>query len=506
MSTNAASRKLTRRSVLKAAAIGSVGALAAACAPQTVTKEVVVTEIVEKTVETTVEKEVVVTATPMASAPVEITYWQAPIWRYGKDNKTPNAPVDEWINYSIEKFHEANPDIKVQLELIPWDNWGAKVNAAFASGTLPNLLYGQPAGDKVLAGVFDPIDEYVTDEIKANWAPAMLTAATLFGRIYGIPTIGNPNMFALSKTALEKYGGADLIPTDETRAFTLQNAEKMAAAFSDGASRYAFGIPVGDHPASIYFDMAQAMTGRGVQWWDDTFERFIAHENPRSIEALQWFVDAQTKGWLIPNLPKWSDVDTFYWGLNCAGRGQWPGIQTELETAQAAGQAGSPFEIVLVSYPYDEKLEPYAAGTNGGGAFGVGKTADGAKRAAAFRLGNFYASEPWIGETWLVNGFFPTSKSQIDFVKDNPLLQDPNKRWVLDTYMTKYKPEPQTSQPMTVQNPRTAKILSEIKVIDYSPSGYLIRNFQSLLLGQTTPEAMMKDMATTINTALGAKV
>jgi len=501
-----ANQKMTRRSLLKVAAMGSVGALAAACAPQKVTvevtKEVVVTSIVEKEV----QKEVVVTAVPQAGPPVEITYWQAPIWRYGKDNKTPNAPVDEWINYSVEKFQEANPDIKVQLELIPWDNWGAKVNAAFASGTLPNLLYGTPAADKVLAGVFDPIDEYVTDDIKANWSPAMLAACTLFGRVYGIPTIGNPNMFALSKTALEKNGGADLLPKNEMRTFTIQDMEKMAAAFSDGKTRYAYGIPLGDHPASIYFDMAQAMTGRGVQWWDEGFERFIAHENPRSVEALQWFVDSLGKGWIIPNLPKWSDVDTFYWTLNCAGRGQWPGIQTELETAQAAGQASSPFEIMLVSWPYDEKLEPFAAGTNGGGAFGLGKTSEANKRAAAFRLGNYYASEAWIGETWLVNGFFPTSKTQIAFVKDNPLLQDPNKRWVLDTYLTKYKPEPVTGQPMTVQNPRTAKILGDNKIIDYSASGYYIRSFQSLLLGQTTPETMMQDMAKTINTALGAKV
>src|SRR5436853_7490796 len=131
MSKPVTSRRLSRRSLLKAAALGSVGALAAACAPQTVTVEVtrevqkevqvtqqvtaVVTQVVQQTVE--VQKEVAVTSTPQAMAPVEITYWQAPIWRYGKDNKTPNAPVDEWFNYSIEQFQAKNPDIKVTAEL-----------------------------------------------------------------------------------------------------------------------------------------------------------------------------------------------------------------------------------------------------------------------------------------------------------------------------------------------------------------------------------------------------
>jgi ABC-type glycerol-3-phosphate transport system substrate-binding protein len=487
--------------MLKVLAFGGVGTLAAACAaPAAPAQQVEVTREVPK------EVEVVVTATPSQKAPVEIDYWQAPIWRMGKDNKTPNAPIDEWINHSIELFEAANPDVKVRLELIPWDTWGAKTSTAIASGTLPNLLYGAPQPNQVLVGLYDPIDEFVTEEDKANWSPARLAASTLFGRIYGIPTFSNPNMFAVSKTALEKHGGAEFIPNDEMRGLTIQSLEKMSEAFGDGSTRYAIGVPVGDSPSAVYFDFAHAMIGRGVMMWDEGFERFIAHENPRSVEALKWFVDAQKNGWMIPNLPKSGDVNTFYWNQNCAARGQWPGIQTELETAQAAGQAGTPFEIVLCSHPYDENLTPHAAGVDGGGAFGVGKTSDAGKREAAYRLGNWYATEPSVGESWLVNGFFPTSKTQMKSVEGHPLLQDPNKRWVLDTYLTKYKPEPLQGHPMFVQNARTAKILGDIKVIDYSPSGYILRNFQNLLLGQTTPEQMMQEMATTINTALGVPV
>ncbi|MGQ9555167.1 MAG: hypothetical protein ACUVWR_13775 [Anaerolineae bacterium] len=334
----------------------------------------------------------------------------------------------------------------------------------------------------------------------------MTAAVTVFGKIYGIPTFANPNMYALSKTALEKHGGAEFIPTDELRAFTIQAQEKMGAAFSDGKTRYAFGIPVGDHPAALYFDFGQALLGRGVQMWDDTFERFIAHENPRSVEAMQWFVDAQANGWIIPNLPKWSDVDSFYWTLNCAGRGQWAGIQTELETAQAAGQAPSPFEIVLVSHPYDENLKPHLAGANGGGAFVVGKTTDPAKRAAAFRLGNFYALDPFVGEAWLVNGFFPTSKPQVAAVQGHPFMEDANRKWVLNVYMQRYESEPLTSSFLPGQNPRTAKILAEQQIADYSASSFMIRQFQNLLLGKVSPADMMQELATKINTALGVPV
>jgi ABC-type glycerol-3-phosphate transport system substrate-binding protein len=151
---------------------------------------------------------------------------------------------------------------------------------------------------------------------------------------------------------------------------------------------------------------------------------------------------------------------------------------------------------------YDEKLEPHLAGANGGGSFTVGHTSDPDKRVAAFKLGNYYALDPFVGEAWLVNGFFPTSKPQVAAVANNPILQDPNKQWVLNTYMGgKLKSEPLTSYISPPQNARTAKLLSGINIYDL-----WLKQFQSVLLGQKTPAAMMKELATTINTTIGAKV
>lgn len=492
--TTRANANIGRRSFLKAAAVGSIGALAAACTPPPIPAQQRATE------------GQAVSEVPRAEPRVEITYWQAPIFRFGKDNKTPDAPVDEWLNYSIEKFEAANPDVKVNLEIIPWENWGPKVGAAVASATVPNLLYGAPTQERVLLGIYDPIDEYVTDEVRRQWHPNGVPAMTVFGRVYGIPTFSDPNAYILSKTALEKFGGAEHIPSDDMRGLTIQSLEKMAEAFSDGKERFMMGIPVGDHPGSIYFDMAHAFIGRGVQFWDENWERFIAHEHPRAEEALQWFVDAQKKGWLVPNLPKMSDINTFLWQMKVAGRGGWMGIQAQLAAAQAAGQAPQEFELFLCSHPYDEKLEPHAAGLNGFNGFVLGKTTDPKKREAAFRLGNWYATEPEVGETWLVNGFFPVNTPQIQATQDHPLLEDKNRKWMLEYYIQKYKPEPVLGQPIFIQNPRTAKIMTEIKVLDYSPSGYLLRLFQNLLLGQITPAEMLQEMARTINTALGVKV
>jgi len=89
-----------------------------------------------------------------AAAAQEVTYWQAPIWRYGADNKTvAGAGSDSWIADAIKRFEAKYPDIKVNLELIPWDQWGQKTATAFASGQVPNVLYGNWSIDKIMSGL-----------------------------------------------------------------------------------------------------------------------------------------------------------------------------------------------------------------------------------------------------------------------------------------------------------------------------------------------------------------
>ena len=142
----------------------------------------------------------------------EIKYWQPPIWRYGADNKTvTGAGSDDWITDAVKRFEAKYPDIKVNMELIPWDSWGQKTATAFSSGQVPNVLYGNWSIDKVMSGLIDPIDDFVTKDMLDNWLPGEKDALTVLGRLYAVPAFQNPDMAALSQTALQKYGGADLI-------------------------------------------------------------------------------------------------------------------------------------------------------------------------------------------------------------------------------------------------------------------------------------------------------
>ena len=433
----------------------------------------------------------------------EVTYWQPPIWRYGADNKTvTGAGSDDWIADAVKRFQAKHTDIKVNLELIPWDNWGQKTATAFSSGKVPNVLYGNLSIDKIMSGLIDPIDDFVTQDMLSNWVPGAKEALSVFGRLYAVPAFLNPDMAALSKTALEKYGGADILKAigPDRSGLTFDLMEQFGKQFGDGKTRYFFGIP-SDHSSVLYWGFGAWLNGWGVKFWSDDQERWIVHEQDNSVKAFDWLLNAQkTSKTLIPNLPKWSDVDNFYWNLNAAMRIQWPGIQTELETAQAAGQAAKGFEIVLAGHPHTKESGPFIT-NNPPVQYTIGRTSDPNIREAAFTFANWLATDDSNAEGWFVNGFFPATKSGLKAVSTHPFASDPNRKWVLEQYLLNYKPGFVGGNWNPSLNARTAKIFNAL-----NPFDFFLQEFQSLMLGQKGSKDMLQEIAAKVNGALGAKI
>lgn len=437
---------------------------------------------------------------PAAQEVAEIVYWQAPIWRLGPDNETiVGTGSDAWILDAIARFEADNPDVKISMELIPWDQWGQKVTTGFASGDLPNVLYGQLSPDRVQAGIFEPLDDYVTPEMDADWLPGLRASLTFFGRMYGVPACADPPIAALSKSALDKHGGAGILEAigEDRSNLTFDVLKEYGAEFSDGSTRYFMGVPT-DHCSVGYWMFGAFLNGWGVNSWSDDEEKWIVAENDTAVEAFQWLVDLQSEGILMPNLPKWSDVDTFYWGQNCAMRYHWAGIQTELAVAQEAGQAETPFEIVFAGYPHTEEVGPFSPNETPIH-YTICRETDLAKREAAFRWAYWLGADPSNTLGWVANlGVVPVTQAGIANIADHELMQNPNRKWEIDVYLQEFPRGIPGGNWQVVENTRTARIWNQL-----NPCEFYVQFLQSLLLGQQTPKEMLDAMAARINGALG---
>ena len=504
-------KKLSRREMLKTMAIGAAGVALAACTTQATTAPTSTTAPVAPAAtnttapaaptNTTAPAAPTATTAPAAKA-VSITWLQAPIWRFDVDNTTVlGAGSDAKGKDIVKRFQADNPNITVQMQLVPWDQWGTKISTMFASGQMSNVIYGQLNVARATAGVFAPLDQYLTSDITGNWLTGEKDQMTYGGKVYGVPFLVNPAFTVLDQSSLEANGAGDIIKdvgTDRS-GLTIDMMEKYAKLYDDNKSRYFFGVPT-DHGSILYWMFGMWLEGWGVHSWNDDQSKWIAADDPNATKAMQWLLDGANSGILPPakSLPKWSDIDNFQWSGNLGMRYQWAGDNAELAVAQSAGQAAKDFKLYFAGCPHSADVKQFC-NMSIPNPYDVGATQDADIAAASFALANWLASDDSNQVSILVEGAFPACKSGVKKVQDQPLMQDTNNAWVLNTYMN-YPAEIPGGNYDPNFNAKSEEVMSKLQPDQYT---YFIQQFQSMFLGQKKPEDMLKEIATAINSALG---
>lgn len=222
--------------------------LVAACAPaQTpvviekevpVEKPVVQTVVVEK--EKVVEKpvEVVVTATPVPPGPVTITFWHA-------YNPLETETFDKKV---VPAFEKAHPNIKVQAQPVPYDEFHRKLLTAIAGGTAPDVIRSDIIWVPEFAemGALVALDELMPDfdTYKDEVFPGPLSTNFWKGHYYGLPLDTNTRVLVWNKAMFEAAGISE---PPETFDDFLAACEKIKAlgkdkyCFADGGT-YAWAV------------------------------------------------------------------------------------------------------------------------------------------------------------------------------------------------------------------------------------------------------------------------
>jgi multiple sugar transport system substrate-binding protein len=137
-----------------------------------------------------------------------------------------------------EEFEKNNPDIDIQIEVVNWDNLEQKLTTDVAGGTAPDISI---IGTRWLAGyvqegIAEPLDEYMSDEFKAQFIDVFMSPSVFDGETYGLPVAASARAMYYNKAMFEQAGIAEPPATwDE-----LKDAAAKIAALGDDI--YGFGI------------------------------------------------------------------------------------------------------------------------------------------------------------------------------------------------------------------------------------------------------------------------
>ena len=127
------------------------------------------------------------------------------------------------LNAQIEDFNKAHAgEIKIDAVQLPEGSYNDQVQAAALAGDLPCLLDfdGPFLYNYAWSGYLLPLDDYVSDELKADFLPSIIEQGTYAGNLYSLGTFDSGLSIWGNKAHLEKAGVR--IPTSLDDAWTQE--------------------------------------------------------------------------------------------------------------------------------------------------------------------------------------------------------------------------------------------------------------------------------------------
>lgn len=212
----------------------------------------------------------------------------------GKDGSTDLVTGVSKPGYQlvIDRFKEVYPNVELQIETIPWDNWKAACQTAALSGDVDIIIHGSS-----IVPICEPLGEYLEKDPQVKDAVGMMAMrknaelAPLSEYVpYGLTITVNPVMVVLDKEIFEHYGVA--LPDYES--WTMEELLSLAQQLTGtdpvtGKETYGMSMIAAASANKNYIWASRAFNNTIYQWGDtlaDTEVDFVNDTTKKTFEYL----------------------------------------------------------------------------------------------------------------------------------------------------------------------------------------------------------------------------
>ncbi len=231
--------------------------------------------------------------------PVSLSFW------YPVDVGGGLAKV---IDGLVADFNREHPDIKVTPTYSgSYDVTLQKLQASHLAAALPDVAVAELSALTVLAalGAAQPLDDLIAAEggrkfLDRFW-PSMLLNTVFNGKPYGIPFQRSTPVMYYSKDAFQEVGLDPERPPltwDELAAY----AQKLTKRDGNRVVRWGLELPLDPYNwfyyALVYANGGEVLTRDGTR---------VLWDQPKAVEALQFWYDLVNKFRAMPAFTPWSD-------------------------------------------------------------------------------------------------------------------------------------------------------------------------------------------------------
>lgn len=197
----------------------------------------------------------------------------------------------EWLQSLVDRYQEENPEIKINLETVPWDEYWQKMPVLMAAGRAPDVMFmvsGNVQRYAELGGLVD-MSPYLTDEYLADLYEPHLEMVTFEGsKIAALPfTLTAPTLF-YNKDVAAKAGINP--PQTLEDAWTWDEFKDAAIEMKEAA-----GTPYGVHIVTRDFWRLPFLYQNGASVLNED-KTASAINTPEAAEALEFLRSLHTSG------------------------------------------------------------------------------------------------------------------------------------------------------------------------------------------------------------------
>ncbi len=359
-----------------------------------------------------------------------------------------------------DAFEAENPDIKINIEVVPWDTLLQRLTTDIAGGSVPDIsiIGTRWLLDFATQGVAEPIDSYMTPEFTAAFIDTFMAPGIIDGKMMGLPVAASARAMMVNKDLYDKAGATPPKTWDE-----LYAASKLIAALPD---TFAFGLQGKEIETDAYFYYSLWTHGGDILKADGT----SGLDTPESLEAINLYKKMIDEGLTQPSPTNYNREDVF----NLFKQGKLGTIFTfPMLIPQIKAEAPN-LKYQILPIPEGKAKATY----------GVTDTlmvfADSDAKEAAWKFIEFAYKDEWRAKFDKGEGFLPVTK--------NVAAED---------YFTK--------------DPDIAGFAAGLPYAKFAPiienweeiADVTVRTLQQIYLGQVTPEDGMKAAAASINKIRG---
>lgn len=192
------------------------------------------------------------------------------------------------FNELLNDFMAANPDIKVESQAIPFNQYKDQVLIAGTSGNAADVIMGNSQMMSAFngAGILSDLDSLASKDVLDDIYPGYLSGTTYDGKVMALSWTPHPIALYYNKDLFAKAGlDPDKAPTtwDEM----TDAAKKVAAIGKDdsGNTIYGLGIPTGKvaHTGTVFNGIFYSFGGHFLDKNGD-----VDLDNPGNVAALTW--------------------------------------------------------------------------------------------------------------------------------------------------------------------------------------------------------------------------